>query len=515
MRNFCLLLLLAGHHEGGLAGGGLSLDGLGLGGGGGASVVDVAAGGVFEALVEGLLFVLGGASAVGGGLEDLEVEVGAVAGGESGTAAGEAEALVLGEGVGLAVAEAEAVGALVLGEGAGGAGARAGAGVGAGGGGGSGGSGRSGAGGRSGTLGGDGVDGIVGDQALILAVLDADVTFLTPGGTPGVLDDPVLGGEVEVHTDEEDTVVDLGGDAVGHDTTGVCLPRGGIDGDGDGADLSEGGGDGGFGVVDGLVGGDLGDLGLAGVLAGGDLAHAGDVGVGRFGGNPAGPGVDGKAERILHQSTIATVVSGVAGDELLFGDGDELVAGEEPGTFDTTGGGEGPARAALALVLDGSDGALLAPVDLSGGADLLGDVLFDRLVVGGFTLVVSFGVVVDLEFFGGHEGELVVAELGEGVLGVHFVSDLHVGVVDLLTLEVFGGGEGLVVETLVLVPRRVSKGHLDEGTKSDDDKSEAVVEELHFFTREVLKRVVFFWEKGKGHFFLFVCWSWINSNSCD
>jgi len=315
---------------------------------------------------------------------------------------------------------------------------------------------------------------------LVLAVLNTDVTFLTPRGTPGVLDDPVGRRVGEVHTDEEDTVVNLGGDAVGHDAAGVCLPRGGVNGDGDGADLTEGGGDGGFGLVDHLVRGDLGDVRLAGVFAGGNLTHAGDVRVGGLGGQPAVPRGDGELPGVLHDATVAAVVVGVAGDELLLGEGDEFVAGEEPGPFCRASVGAGPAAAALSLIFDMSDGALSSPVDLLdlGGTELDG---LDGLVVLGFALVVSLSVVVDLEFFGGEVRELVVAELGKRVLGGHFVSLGHVGVVNLLALEIFDGSEGLVVETLVLRPRRMSESHLDESTKSDDGDSEGVVEDLHYF----------------------------------
>ena len=136
----------------------------------------------------------------------------------------------------------------------------------------------------------------------------------------------------------------------------------------------------------------------------------------------------------------------------------------------------------MSLVLDVGDGTLLAPVDLLGAGDgsTEGDLL-GLVHALGFTLVVSFGVVVDLELFGGQVGELVVAELGEGVLGGHGVGGLHVGVVDDLALGVLSGGEGLVVELLVLSPRRVGEGHLDESTEGDDDDGEAVVENLHFF----------------------------------
>ena len=467
------MLLLVSHHEGRFTSGGLSIVDLGRFG---ASVVDVSTRGIFEALVKRLLFSLRRTRAVSGGLEDLEAEVLAVASGDGGTTTGERQALVLGEGVRLAVTEAECVGALVLSEGT--AGGR-----------GTGGrrrgrsrrSGGSRSWGRSGSLVGDGVDGVVGDQALVLAVLDADVTLLTPAGPPRIFDDPVgrLGGHVV--TDGEDTVVDLGGDAVGHDTARVCLPRGGVNSDGEGTDFGEGGGHIVFVVGDSLVGVDLGDVGLARVFAGGNLTHSGNVRIGGFRSDPTGPRIDGPLEGVLHQTTVAAVVILVARDEFLFGDRDEVVTRESPSTFDTTGGREGPARAALSLILNSGNCALLSPINLFGALELARDVvLFDLLVVFNVTLVVSFSVVVNLEFFSGHGRKFVVTELGKRVLGSEFISALHVGVVDLFTLDIFSRSEGLVVKAFVFRPRRVSKSHLDESTKSDDSDSEAVVEDLHY-----------------------------------
>jgi len=63
------------------------------------------------------------------------------------------------------------------------------------------------------------------DQALVRALLDADETVLTPAGGPAVLHDPVWWVVVVIEADDQNTVVDLLGDAVGQDATSVCLPR--------------------------------------------------------------------------------------------------------------------------------------------------------------------------------------------------------------------------------------------------------------------------------------------------
>ena len=257
------------------------------------------------------------------------------------------------------------------------------------------------------------------------------------------------------------------------------MPSGGVDGDGEGADVGDGGGHGGFGVGDVDVAGDVGAGGLAGAVAGGDLTVTRDVRVVGFAGHVTVPVLDDGGPGVVHETAVAAVVAGVAGDEFLFGEGDEVVAGEEPLAFGGTSCGERPAGAALALVLDVGDGTLLAPVDLlfAGGADegLLGG----EAGALGFLLEGLGGVVVDLEFFGGEVGELVVAEGGEGVLGGEGVGDAHVVSVDLFALGVLIGSEGLVVQLLVFGPRRVGKGHLDGEGDGDADSGEAGVENLH------------------------------------
>ena len=67
-------------------------------------------------------------------------------------------------------------------------------------------------------------------------------------------------------------------------------------------------------------------------------------------------------EGVVHKTTIAAHVSvdaSSAVNELLLGVGVESTSGKELSTLDGTGGGESPARTALALVLDGGNGTYL------------------------------------------------------------------------------------------------------------------------------------------------------------
>ena len=180
----------------------------------------------------------------------------------------------------------------------------------------------------------------------------------------------------------------------------------GFDGNGDG--LLGDGGDQRFLVH-------LGDIGVAGdghnVLA---LFVAGTVGgvvrIVLFGADTAI--LDDKTEGVIHKTASAAIVATgtVAVDQILFSQGDQFSGVDEDVPFSGTGGGEGPARTALALVLNGGDGTLLAPVYTGRGF----------LCFGSQGVVVVFGLVQVLvrispasHFLGelrvGHVGELVVA----------------------------------------------------------------------------------------------------------
>ena len=160
----------------------------------------------------------------------------------------------------------------------------------------------------------------------------------------------------------------------------------------------------------GGVGGDVAvRLGLdAGVVGAGVLAGTvlGGVAVGRLVHGVVSLEV---SEALVSPAAIAAVAGGVAINELLLGEGVEVAVGNALSTFGGGDGGEGPAGAALALVLDGVDTTVVNPV--GAGAVELGDLglVSDVLALG---LVGKDGLVLGIS----PVGELVVAEL-EGLLG--------------------------------------------------------------------------------------------------
>mmetsp|Transcript_34195 Transcript_34195/g.107831 ORF Transcript_34195/g.107831 Transcript_34195/m.107831 type:complete len:313 (+) Transcript_34195:696-1634(+) len=77
----------------------------------------------------------------------------------------------------------------------------------------------------------------------------------------------------------------------------------------------------------------------------------------------------GELEGIVHEAAVAALVHGVAVHEVLLREVHELAGLDGVGALDGGGGGEAPARAALALVLDLGHGAVLHPVQLLRQAD--------------------------------------------------------------------------------------------------------------------------------------------------
>ena len=120
----------------------------------------------------------------------------------------------------------------------------------------------------------------------------------------------------------------------------------------------------------------------------------------------------------------------VAVDKHLFGKGHEFPGGNGVGTFGGTRGGEGPATAALALVFDGGDGVLFAPID--GGRGGVHDLLAGQSMVDVLGATQVTGFVVDAgvkrrELFPRHVGEFVVADGGRVSFGVVFLDKDVVG----------------------------------------------------------------------------------------
>lgn len=194
------------------------------------------------------------------------------------------------------------------------------------------------------------------------------------------------------------------------DTARVELEVVSVDGDGQGTNFSQDGSD------DGFVGGDIGVGGGGGKSEGGVvLARSLDalVGVSSFGFEGGSFEV---SESVVHQTTVAAlVVLGVAVDELLFGERGQVLAQlDDVLSFDGTSGGESPARAALALVLNGGDGTGGDPVD--GGGSLETSSFDGERGLGGLLDGLVVTKVESLEFILREIRELVDGELSEGVV---------------------------------------------------------------------------------------------------
>ena len=196
---------------------------------------------------------------------------------------------------------------------------------------------------------------------------DLDVSVVSPGWAPGVLDKVVGSSVLDSVSDGEDTVVE--GSSAGsasEDTGGVHLEGSfvGLDGNGNWL-LGEGGLE--------LLWGVLGDVSVG---ADSDLTLGEQVGLaGSSGAITGGVWVDGLLnhsvalsvlEGLVHKTTVAAKVlqeAVVALNELLLREGKEFSRGNEVSTLEGTGGGEGPAGSTLSLVLDWGDGSFVAPVD--------------------------------------------------------------------------------------------------------------------------------------------------------
>jgi len=155
---------------------------------------------------------------------------------------------------------------------------------------------------------------------------------------------------------------------------------------------------------------------------------------------------DDELERLVHQTTVAALVSlgSRAINQLLLRQRHQRALGHEPGTLDGTGGGERPARAALALVLDRGDGAIGDPVD-GGRHGLVGSVGGSH-VLGTQVSVVQHLVAQKLgaELLLLHVGELVhgqlerlllrVVRLDQFQVGLE-VAETHVELIDVVVLQ--------------------------------------------------------------------------------
>jgi len=256
--------------------------------------------------------------------------------------------------------------------------------------------------------------------------LHENVSINTPSCTPRVLDNVVVFSRrgISSVTNSEDTVVKLGSARGIEDTSRVGLESGLIGFNSNRYRLSSDGLDEGILIIGRDILESSEGSNVVGFLGGVTLSISGSVSVVSFRVNSSV--LDDVSEGVVHESSVASHVSRglVAIDELLLREGNELSVGDEVGTLGRTGGGEGPARTTLSLVLDISDGTSSSPVNR---------------VVGGLVSVHEFGgsvleaLSIDLkaktfgsEFFPSHIREFVNTKPVRIVLAVVLLEESKV-----------------------------------------------------------------------------------------
>jgi len=214
----------------------------------------------------------------------------------------------------------------------------------------------------------DGADKVV-DTALVLAADKTDEALLTPAGSPGVLDDPVLGAVLLTITDKKNTVVHTLRRARGIiDTARVEAPVGGINTDRERSVVVESSDHGVLVVVNeeplAEVILDLALVELAGLVNT-------DIRIVRLRDHTD---ADSIGESIGHETTVAALIANLLSgarelhavlltvDKLLLRDKRKLLVGKEPCTLHVASGRESPAGTAVGLVLHFSDGTVINPV---------------------------------------------------------------------------------------------------------------------------------------------------------
>jgi len=109
---------------------------------------------------------------------------------------------------------------------------------------------------------------------------------------------------------------------------------------------------------------------------------------------------------LSHQTTVASLISLRSGaiDEILLREGNEILFGQEVASFSGSSGRKGPARTALLLILNWSNGSFIIPVPVSGE----GNVVISR--GGEFSIEGVFGSKED-------SGKFLSSEISELVHG--------------------------------------------------------------------------------------------------
>jgi len=237
--------------------------------------------------------------------------------------------------------------------------------------------------------------------------LEPDETILTPISSPRVSYNPISTLVGRISSKLYGVIDGVSALASIEDTTGVVLPWLSIAADGEGSRLE--------GLVDGtLISSNRVD-GVDVVLGSARRFHAvsvlSGVGIAAFGILSTLGFYPTKS--LTRITSGASIIIGIAINDFLRGEGYDRLTSDQAGRFNGLGGGEGPARSALFLVLNGSGHSLCNPVD---GTTRGLEVCLLGKVKGFFCLESEDG----FEFFLAPVGKLGVAESGGAGVLVHF-----------------------------------------------------------------------------------------------
>jgi hypothetical protein len=248
------------------------------------------------------------------------------------------------------------------------------------------------------------IRGLLEDTADVV-LTDLDVTLLSPGWAPRVLDEEVVLTVLSTIADSKDTMIERGTASVSGDDTSLVTLEGnliGLNSNRDGA-LHEGSHKLSLlTVLNIVISGGTNDTLILLVSAAEEAMRLGNVRIVRFGLERVGLGV---GEGSVHHTTVAAHVQPGAVNQLLLGEGDEVTGLDLVSALEGTSGGERPAGSALTLVLDGGDSSLGNPVDL---ISEVGVIKLDSLVL---SLDIIDGFVTEelFSFFLGPVGHVVDA----------------------------------------------------------------------------------------------------------
>jgi hypothetical protein len=200
---------------------------------------------------------------------------------------------------------------------------------------------------------------------LVIVSLESDITLLTPGSRPGVLDQPILFVSLDTVSDKKDTVIKLSlASWIIENTRVVGKDLVSLDTDGDWVSQN--------GSLEGSSGVLLDTLPSTDDLLGLNLlltsSISGGVWISSFGWDTV---LLDPSQSVGHLTTVTSVVTVLgAVNQILLGESGQSTSSELVSTFNGTGSGESPTGSAVSLVLNWGNSSLSSPIPTGWGRGL-------------------------------------------------------------------------------------------------------------------------------------------------